>query len=219
MRTESRVTGAGPHPGGPARWAQRGMRPHPGSMALRPAGRMPVQQLDSEDRRPDIGGPGRGTPPRCGVAGRPPGARLGWDPRAQLRSLRDVDCGPVRTPYRQQPLGQFAGPCHRVRPSDPRWEATQRAAHVGIAGLPRAPGRPGTDTATKGCVLPAGSRLGTPRPLTLTRSAPFTLTWWPGLPGALPHLAQHDPSLIHPNGRGPRKLTMSDTVFRDHSNF
>jgi hypothetical protein len=114
MRTESRVTGAGPHPGGPARWARRGMRPHPGSMASRPAGRLSVQQLDSEARRP--GGPRAPAPPVCGIAGGGSDARLGWDPRAQLR---DADCGLIGTPYRQQPLGQFAGPCHRVRPVAP----------------------------------------------------------------------------------------------------
>ena len=67
MRTESRVTGAGPHPGGAARWARRGMRPHPDSMASRPAGRLSVQQLDSEVRRP--GGPRDPAPPAVGVAG------------------------------------------------------------------------------------------------------------------------------------------------------
>ena len=93
------------------------MRPYPVSTASRPAGRMPVQQLDSEVRRP--GGPRDPAPPVCGVAGWELGARLGWDPRAQLR---DADCGLIGTPYRdrQQPLGQVGLTPLRCRSSTTR---------------------------------------------------------------------------------------------------
>ena len=135
MRTESRVTGAGPHPGGAARWARRGMRSHPDFMASRPAGRFVCSAVglgSSTARR----AAGSGSSSRW-CSWRESDARLGWDRRAQLR---DADCGLIGTPYRQQPLGQFAGPCHRVRPPDPLWEATPRATHDGIAG-PRARAR------------------------------------------------------------------------------
>ncbi len=140
------MTGAGPHPGGPARWARRGpgMRPHPGSTASRPAGRMPVQQLDSEDRRPGNRGPRDPAP-------------------------------------------------------DPRWEATQRATHVGTAG-PRARARGTAGDYHRQQRLSIAGRY--PPPTNSDSERPIHLTWWPL--GALPNLAQHGPIL--PNGRGPRKL-------------
>lgn len=136
MRTESRVSGAGPHPGGPARWALvLRCAPHSASMASRPAGSLSVQQLDSEARRP--GGPRDSTPPVCVVAG---GSRA---PDSDGTHEPSPGCGlrPQRNPIpAAAPLASSPGPCHRVRPPDPRWEATTCATHAGTAG-PRARAR------------------------------------------------------------------------------
>ncbi len=111
-----------------------------------------------------------------------------------------ADCGLSGTPYRQQPLGQFAGPCHRVRPPDPRWEATVRATHAGTAG-PRARARGRRKDHHRHQRLSIADRYHL-APLTLTRNAHSLDSC---SPGTLPHLAQH--GTTHPNGRGPRKLT------------
>ena len=108
--------------------------PHSASTASRPANSQSVQQLDSEARRP--GRPRDSATPVCVVAGggRAPDSDGTYDPTP------DTHGGLGGTPYRQSPLGQLAGACHRVRPPDPRWEATARATQAGNAG-PRARAR------------------------------------------------------------------------------
>jgi hypothetical protein len=151
MRTDSRVLGAGPHPGGSDGGLGVGCISYPVSTASRPAGRMPVQQLDSKDRRPRMAG--RGTQlPSCGAAGQESAARLGWDPRAQLR-LRTAD---TREPHTcSSPLASSLGPatefdlptraggghatCHPRRDAGPRARARgrlgdRRRQRLSIAG-------------------------------------------------------------------------------------
>ncbi len=62
-----------------------------------------------------------------------------------------------------------AGPCHRVRPPDPRWEATSRATHDGTAG-PRARARGRRKDYHRRQRLSIAGRYHL-APLTLTRNA------------------------------------------------
>ena len=134
MRTDSRVPGAGPHPGGSARWAWHGDVPP--TPRPRPHG-PPAVSLSSGWTRKFDGPAGRGT--------RLTSLRRSWRSRAPdsdgtYDPTPDTHGGLGGTPYRQSPLGQLAGACHRVRPPDPRWEATARATQAGNAG-PRARAR------------------------------------------------------------------------------
>ena len=145
MRTESRVPGAGPHPGGSARWVGHCVfapTPRP-----RPYGPPAVCLSSSWTRKLD-GPVGRGTrTPAMSNYGswrsRQSMSNCGsWRSRAPDSDgthdpTPDTHGGLSGTPYRQSPLGQLAGACLRVRPPDPSLEATARAIQAGNAG-PRA---------------------------------------------------------------------------------